>query len=131
MPNEQAVENVTFSSPSILAALDDMAVEQLDDMAFGVIRMDTAGLVTAYNLPESKFSGLSPSRVIGRHFFSSVGQCMNNFMVSDRYETEAALDETLNYILTLRVRRTPVRLRLLKGPTSLNMYLLVERKTGI
>ena len=78
MPNEQAVENVTFSSPSILAVLDDMAVEQLDDMAFGVIRMDTAGLVTAYNLPESKFSGLSPSRVIGRHFFSSVGQCMNN-----------------------------------------------------
>ena len=131
MPNEQAVENVTFSSPSILAALDDMAVEQLDDMAFGVIRMDTAGLVTAYNFPESKFSGLSPSRVIGRHFFSSVGQCMNNFMVSDRYETEPALDETLNYILTLRVRRTPVRLRLLKDPTSLNMYLLVERKTGI
>ena len=93
--------------------------------------METAGLVTAYNLPESKFSGLSPSRVIGRHFFSSVGQCMNNFMVSDRYETEPALDETLNYILTLRVRRTPVRLRLLKDPTSLNMYLLVERKTGI
>jgi hypothetical protein len=53
---------------------------------------------------------------------------MNNFMVAQRFEEEAELDEVVPYVLTLRMRPTPVQLRLLKSSHSETRFLLVERK---
>jgi photoactive yellow protein len=100
----------------------------LDTVPFGIIGMNVDGVVTSYNTAESRTSGLPPDRVLGRHFFSAVAPCMNNFMVSNRFESEPELDVILDYVFTLRMRPTPVRLRMLKQPGCKRMYLLVEKK---
>jgi photoactive yellow protein len=69
-----------------------------------------------------------PANVIGRHFFSAVAPCTNNFMVAYRFETEPALDAVTDYVFTLRMQPTAVRLRLLKQPLRRLMYLVVERR---
>jgi hypothetical protein len=51
-----------------------------------VIGFDHESIVRRYNAFESKASGLSPERVLGKHLFSSVAQCMNNYMVAQRFE---------------------------------------------
>jgi hypothetical protein len=56
-----------------------------------------------------------------------VGQCMNNFMVAQRFEDEAEIDDIVPYVLTLRMRPTRVRLRLLASATSPRRYILIER----
>ena len=107
-----------------LEAADDAA---LDTAPFGVVAMTVEGVVTSYNLAESRLAGLTPAKVIGRHFFSAVAPCTNNFMIAHRFETEPVLDVVVDYVFTLRMQPTKVSLRLLKQPGRRRMYLVVER----
>lgn len=117
-----------FDDADIHHRLDGIAdPAAFDELDFGVIALDADHRVTSYNAAESALSGLSPDRVIGRHFFSEVAPCTNNYMVAQRFETEDTLDDTIDYVFTLRMRPTPVRLRLLRRPEAVRQYLLVER----
>jgi photoactive yellow protein len=88
--------------------------------------MTLDSVVTAYNTWESQLSGLNPANVVGKHFFTEVAPCTNNFMVALRYEQET-LDETVSYVFSYRLRPTPVRLRLLKSTPLGRQFLVVER----
>jgi photoactive yellow protein len=118
-----------FTDPYLLNRLEAADDATLDTVPFGVIAMTEDGVVTSYNAAESRFSGLTPEKVTGRHFFSAVGPCTNNFMVAHRYETEPMLDAIIDYVFTLRMKPTMVRLRLLKQPGGRRMYLIVEHMT--
>jgi hypothetical protein len=64
--------------------------------------------------------------------FTNVAPCLNNFMVAQRFEDAqdegSALDDTIDYVLTLRMRPVKVKLRLLAAPGSDKRYVLVQRK---
>ncbi len=120
---------LTFSTSDIVSFLEARDFDAYDTLPFGVIALASDGVVVAYNAAEAALSGLTPSRVIGRNFFSAVAPCTNNFMVAHRFESESELDETIDYVFTLRMVPTPVRLRLLKRPGAARMYLLVDRKS--
>ena len=77
-------------------------------------------------------AGLTPQRVLGQGIFTSVAVCMNNFLVAQRFEDAAAagttLDATIDYVLTLRMRPTKVKLRLLASPKARLRYVLIDRR---
>jgi photoactive yellow protein len=118
----------TFDYPGLLERLEASDDVALDALPFGVVAMAEDGTVTSYNLAESRLSGLTPANVVGRHFFTNVAPCTNNFMVAYRFETEPVLDDVIDYVFTLGMQPTAVRLRLLKQPARRRMYLIVERK---
>ena len=122
---------IDFAEPDVLdrvLAIDNDALDRLD---FGVIGFDETTAVRVYNSFESKAAGLSPDRVLGHPLFTVVAPCMNNFMVAQRFEEAAAasvaLDDTIAYVLTLRMRPVKVRLRLLCRPGAPYRYVLVSR----
>jgi photoactive yellow protein len=117
----------SFTEPGLLDQLEAADDTALDSAPFGVIAMAEDGAVTSYNAAESRLSGLTSAKVVGRHFFSAVAPCTNNFMVAYRFETEAVLDAVIDYVFTLRMQPTKVKLRLLKQPGRRRMYLVVER----
>jgi len=88
--------------------------------------------VCDYNTLEAKLAGLSKERVMGHPLFTMVAPCMNNFMVAHRFEETAAageaLDVTLDYVLTLRMRPAKVKMRLLAGPGAGRRFVLINRK---
>ena len=108
-----------------LARLEASTAEDLDRETFGVVRLDAGGRVVAYNACESARAGLSSGRVIGRLFFTDVAPCMNNHLVGDRFREEPELDVALDYLLTLRMKPAPVRLRLLKSASATFTYILI------
>ena len=110
-----------------LAELDALPKEHLDVLPFGVIGLSRSCLVEVYNATESRLAGLSASSVLGSHFFLSTAQCMNNFLVAQRFADEEEIDATIDFVLTLRMRPTPVRLRMLKSATSPRFYILIQR----
>jgi photoactive yellow protein len=116
-----------FAEPGLLDRLETADDAMLDTAPFGVVAMTEDGTVTAYNAAESRLSGLTPDKVVGRHFFSAVAPCTNNFMVAYRFETESFIDAVIDYVFTLRMQPTKVRLRLLKQPGGRRIYLVVER----
>jgi photoactive yellow protein len=123
--------DITFDQSDIAALLQGMDTAALDTLGFGVIGFDADNLVQRYNAFEAQAAGLGLDRVLGQDLFVLVAPCMNNFLVAQRFadarETGAALDDTINYVLTLRMRPTKVRLRLLSRPADAMAYVLVQR----
>lgn len=115
-----------FSDPDIAQALEASDDAQLDRLDFGVVRMTPDGVVVSYNSLESRLAGLAPARVLGKHFFSEVAPCTNNYLVASRFEECATLDERLPYVFTLRMRPRNVELRLVKASSAAHQYLLVR-----
>ncbi len=110
-----------------IAHLDDLNQEQSDMLPFGVVGLSSEGLVEIYNRTESMLAGLPRESVVGTHFFANTAQCMNNYLVAQRFEDEPELDASLNFVLTLRMRPTPVRLRLLQTASASRRYILIQR----
>jgi len=121
-----------FSQPELLDPLLALSAAELDTLEFGVIGIGADTVVRDYNALEAKLAGLSKERVIGHPLFTVVAPCMNNFMVAQRFEDTAAagqaLDLTLDYVLTLRMRPVKVKLRLLAGAGAERRFVLVNRK---
>jgi photoactive yellow protein len=125
------VESLVFQQDGLferLVLLDDAG---LDRLRFGVIGFDADAVVRAYNACESTQAGLAPQRVLGLPLFTMVAVCMNNFMVAQRFEDAAAagqaLDATIDYVLTLRMRPIKVQLRLLAMPGQARRFVLIKR----
>ncbi len=117
-----------FDSPHLRAALVALASEpaRYDELGFGLIAMDLAGVVTAYNRVEARFAGVAPERAIGLTFFVDVAPCTNNYLVAGRYDEESLLDETINYVFAVKMRPTAVRLRMLKEEHAGVQFLAVK-----
>jgi photoactive yellow protein len=120
--------SLIFTQPDLLAKLGEANAAELDTLSFGVVGMALDGVVTSYNTTESQLTGLTPRNVIGRHFFSHVAPCTNNFMVGYRFETEPMIDDVVDYVFTLRMQATKIRLRLMKQTGLSTMFLAVERR---
>ena len=125
------MSQLSFDQSNLLPAIDAESPESFDDLPFGVIGFNADTVVTRYNAFESRAAGLTPQRVLGQPLFTLVAPCMNNFMVAQRFEDAAqsgtALDETIDYVLTLRMRPVKVKLRLLAGAAPGTRYVLVQR----
>jgi photoactive yellow protein len=121
-----------FEQAGLQAALDALSPAQLDELDFGVIGFDVDCNVQRYNSFESQAAGLALADVAGRHLFGAIAPCMNNFMVAQRFEDALAsgqvLDQSLDYVLTFRMRPTAVRLRLLADPAQALRYVCVQRR---
>ena len=129
------MENVMFTAfegVDTMVLLGGANEVTLDGLDFGVIGFDAACTVCRFNTFESKAAGLSVERVVGKHLFNVVAPCMNNFLVAQRFEEAAQaaspLDVTIDYVLTLKMRPTKVKLRLLATPGAELRYVLVQRK---
>ena len=122
---------LAFTDPHLQDHLDQASDDELDALDFGVIGIDGAGVVRRYNALESRLAGLSKERVLGNALFTVVAPCMNNFLVAQRFDdalsTGTALDATIDYVLTLRMRPVKVKLRLLAGAGAEQRYVLVLR----
>ena len=120
-----------FDQPTIGTVLTGMTEGELDELTFGVIGFDGDTAVCLYNTFESRHSGLPRNKVFGNAFFTIVAPCMNNFFFAQRFEdvvaTGETLDETLDYVLTLRMRPVKVRLCLIAQPACAVRYVLVYR----
>lgn len=124
-----------FDDAALLDWLEQAEPDLIDDLPFGVIGFDPLDdQVRLYNATESRAAGISPQRVLGQHLFLIVAPCLNNDLVADRFHAAARahgqLDERLDYVLTLRMRPTAVRLRLLAQPHGTMSYVLVDRRAA-
>ena len=124
--------DLTFSAPGLFARLEQLDADALDNLDFGVIGFDGDTNVSRYNRVESEAAGLTAPRVVGQPLFTNVAPCLNNFMVAQRFEDAqddaTSLDDTIDYVLTLRMRPIKVKLRMLAEPGSAVRYVLVQRR---
>jgi photoactive yellow protein len=119
-----------FEDGDLLDRLDSLEVGAFERLDFGLVTMDPQGIVIGYNAAESAKSGLSPDRVLGRHFYTEIGPCANNRDVAGRFDTVRRLDDQLDYTFTFRMRVRPVRLRLMAAAGGERRYMAVQERAA-
>ena len=112
--------------------LDGLTPSQLDTLPFGVILVDGAGKILAYNQAESRFSGRSPERVIGRNFFRDVAPCTHLPAFHGRFldgVRNGDLDVVFGFVFGFdQPARVQVRLRASATPDH---YWIVVHQLGL
>ena len=125
------MDQINFDSQGLGQALSQINNEQLNALKFGVIGFDNDCIVKIYNSHESEMTGLSYENVIDADLFSSVAPCMNNFLVAQKFEDaideKVELDETIDFVLTLKMKPTRVKLRLISAPQLPYNYVIILR----
>lgn len=115
-----------FGTPNLFDCLQGASREALDQLSFGVVRLNSSLTVVAYNQRESKLSGLGPEQVIGRDFFTEVAPCTNNELVAGRFRSSGDLDDVVDYVLAFYMRPVSVQLRLMKRHNAEWRYFCVQ-----
>ncbi|MEK8052953.1 phosphonate transporter [Ideonella sp. DXS22W] len=128
-----AAAALTHDQPDLLPALLRLEPAEWDALRFGVIGFDVhSHRVTVYNAEEARQAELDPADVMGLNVFTELAQCMNNYLVAQRFDdarnARTALDARLDYVLTWRMRPTPVALRMLWQPGDDLAYLVLQRR---
>lgn len=131
MNDDSRRDALDFDGEGLCGPLQGLTQAELDALDFGVIGFDAAGRIGHYNAYESKAAHFPIEQVLGQHVFEELAPCMNNYLVATRFEDAAQegvpLNATLPYVLTFRMRPTPVRLRLLSHPDLPWRFVLVKR----
>lgn len=126
---------LNFADLDLLQRLAQLGDASLDALPFGVIGFGADGRITRYNKFEADATGLNQAKQIGKDLFTEVAQCMNNFMVAQRFEDalneKRALDTTMDYVLTWKMKPTKVQLRLLAEPSSALRYIVLSTRAPV
>lgn len=114
---------------SALLVPDGLDSTSLDELAIGVIKVDSAGLVLFYNKAESRLSGRSAKLVIGKNFFLDVAPCTNipafrgKFLEGVR---KGKLDTIFDFIFDFRMTPVRVRVRMSNSSEPDKFWILVH-----
>ena len=73
--------------------METLTPRDLDNLPFGVIKLDKDGVVQAYSAAEGKFSGYRPEDVIGKNWFTEVAPCTALTEFQERFEEGMASGE--------------------------------------
>jgi photoactive yellow protein len=125
------LSDIPFDQPDLADRLHTFSQEELDQLPFGVIGFDDKAVVTAYNNFEVRSTGLSRERVLGMEVFTSLAQCMNNYLVAQRFDDArdagTSLDAIVDFVLTWRMKPIDVKLRLLSSPAQARRHIIIHR----
>jgi photoactive yellow protein len=92
MPSESAVD--------MIYAADQLSTAELDALPYGMIQLDSRGVVLRYSQAEAQLSGRAAATVVGRHFFDDVAPCTHVREFYGRFQdgvAAAQLDTVFNF----------------------------------
>jgi photoactive yellow protein len=68
---------IDFNRPDLAKAVEALDKPAIDQLPFGVIKLDGAGEVTLFNATEARDSGYGDRPSVGQDFFLKVAPCMS------------------------------------------------------
>jgi photoactive yellow protein len=121
---------VRFGQNDIDNALQKMSDDDLDDLAFGAIKLDGRGKILQYNAAEGAITGRDPQEVVGKNFFTEVAPCTNqpDFYGRFRKGVESGeLNDLFEYTFDYKMVPTKVKVHMKKAITDDNYWVFVKR----
>ena len=86
---------MNFDSQHLASDLDALDAATIDELPFGVIKLDAQNRVQIYSKAEARLSGFGTRPALGLDFFVSIAPCMNTAQFRGRID-EAMADGTLD-----------------------------------
>jgi len=124
------METVAFGQDDIENVMSKMGSAEIDGLAFGAIRLDSNGVIEAYNVAEGAITGRDPKSVIGKNFFTDVAPCTNTPEFQGKFAAGVAsgnLNVLLEYLFDYEMTPTKVRVHMKKAAAGDNYWVFVKR----
>ena len=112
--------------------LDRLTDEELDSIPYGVVQLDTEGVVRSYNRAEAENVGGIP-RPLGRRFFSEVCPSANVPELWGRFRQaviDHRLDETFQFTFSCGPLPRRVQVRMYYSVRTRSVWLFVAKPDG-
>ena len=111
---------------------DESTDEELDQLPFGVIALDSQGKILRYNLAEARFARLDRQQVLARNFFHEVAPCTQKPEFEGRFRKfvqpgNRAPTERFEYLFDFKFGAQMVEVELVRAPST-RIYLLINRR---
>ncbi len=112
---------------NVMAALSP---DDIDELAFGAIQLNAAGVVLSFNQTESTLTGRLKENVIGRNFFDEIAPCCNKPAfrgVFDAGVRAGNLNAIIDYVFDYRMNPTRVKVHMKAALTGNTYWVFVKR----
>jgi len=124
---------MSFVPSTFISHLPNISRSSADDLPFGVVQVDDAGVIQLYNKWESEMAAVPVSAAEGKNFFTQVAPCTNNRLVFGKFKDGVAkgdLDSEFNYTFTYKMKPTNVQIRLMRHAASKTNWVLVGMRAA-
>jgi photoactive yellow protein len=112
----------------------ELTREQLDELPFGVVTLDRAGVILRYNRAEADLAARSASATVGLHFFADVAPCTDVKSFRGRFDGFArGLDsgvEVFDFAFVFRWGRHDVSITMLRKAGHDEINILVRGRVA-
>ena len=99
-------------------------------MAFGAIQLDASGKILQFNAAEGRITGIDPSSVVGKNFFTDVAPCTNTPKFKGAFDAgvkEGTLNTMFEYLFDYNMAPTMVRVHMKKALSGDGYWIFVKR----
>ena len=120
----------THGPTDVITVFAPLNEEDIDDLAFGAIKLDAEGTVLSYNTAESEITGRKAADVIGKNFFTDVAPCTKTPTFQGRFMAgvkSGNLNLVFDYVFDNKMRPTEVRVQMRKAAVGDAYWIFVKR----
>ena len=124
-----AQSSARFIEDSVVEQIGTMGRDQIDNLAYGVIKLDDEGRILLYNKFESDKAGVPVSEAEGKLFFSQIAPCTNNAIFLGSFQKgvgEGQMDLIFPYTFTYKMKPTPVKVHLYRKTGSSENWVFIK-----
>ena len=128
--SSEALDQVSFGSTDIESSLTDMTDDDLDQLAFGVVKLDASGRVISYNAAEGDIVGRDPRAMKGKSFFTEIAPCTNTPEFRGKFDDGIKnnnLNAMFDYEFDYQMAPTRVKIHMKKGMVGGEYWIFVKR----
>jgi methyl-accepting chemotaxis protein len=97
----QATGRGDFSAQSIASQMRNMRDDEIDNLAYGAVKLDANGRILKYNQAEGDIVGRDPQETLGKNFFEEVAPCTKTSNFFGRFQKgvrSGSLNESFEYL---------------------------------
>ena len=123
-------EILSFDEKSLQNAISKLDDDQIETLAFGVIRVDANGIINFYNAAEGGITGRNPEDVIGKNFFTEVAPCTHTPQFHGKFKQgveSGNLNVMFEYVFDYKMEPTKVKVHMKKALSGDEYYIFVKR----
>lgn len=128
------MSSTATATKSFFSAIEKSISEvELDALPYGVIQLDSEGIIMRYNAYESGLSGLNKQKVLGKNFFKQVAPCTDVRQFYGRFRDGIAAGElhtTFRFHFAFPKRPCDVTITLFYNNRDRTVWLLVQPFEG-
>lgn len=124
------MEIFSFGSADAAKQVGKMSGKDMDQLAFGAVKLNENGIIESYNAAEGAITGRDPKSVIGKNFFKDVAPCTATPEFEGKFKAgvkSGDLNALFEYVFDYNMTPTKVKVHMMKAKVGEGYFIFVKR----